>query len=82
MDVKPIANWAGWTGAGVAELVIRSTDAGRFITAAGRVISRCRSDYYGTDSFIPVGLVSLSRRRRAVTDQPLAPRGNLQNTRH
>jgi hypothetical protein len=35
-----------------AELVIRSTGAGRFIAPAGRVISVRRSVYYGADCFI------------------------------
>jgi hypothetical protein len=44
----------------VAELVIRSTGAGLFITAAGRVISGRRSVYYGADCFIPVRPVDVS----------------------
>jgi len=43
-----------------AELVIRSTGAGLFITAAGHVISGSRSVYYGADCFIPVRSVPVS----------------------
>src|SRR5690348_2627370 len=38
-----------------AELVIRSTGASRFITAAGHVISGRRSVYCGADCFISAG---------------------------
>jgi hypothetical protein len=45
----------------LAELVIRSTGAGLFITAAGHVISGRRSVYYGADCFIPGRSVDGSR---------------------
>ena len=47
--------------ASAAELVIRSTGAGLFITAAGHAISVRRSVYYGADCFIPVRSVDVSR---------------------
>jgi hypothetical protein len=45
----------------LAELVIRSTGAGLFITAAGLVIAVRRSVYYGAVCFIPVRSVDVSR---------------------
>ena len=44
-----------------AELVIRSTGAGLFITAARHAISVRRSARYGADCFIPVRSVDVSR---------------------
>ena len=44
----------------IAELVIRSTGAGLFITAAGHAISARRSVYHGADYFILVRSVDVS----------------------
>jgi hypothetical protein len=41
-------------------LVIRSTGAALFVTAAGRINSVCRSVYYGIDRFIPLRSVDES----------------------
>jgi hypothetical protein len=44
------------------ELLIISTSAGLFITAAGHVISGRQSVYFGADCFIPVRSVDVSER--------------------
>jgi len=44
----------------VAELVIRSTGAGLFITTASHALSARRSVYHRADCFIPVGAVDVS----------------------
>lgn len=50
----------------IAELTIRSTGVGFFITAAGYVISGRRLVYYGADLFSPVRLVDMMYQRVGV----------------